>query len=64
MKTRHSSPYVRCHALECLKVTVEELGEEYMTQLPESIPFLTELLEGKFIIRNLCRITQVDSASY
>ena len=37
---------MRFAALGCLEKLAEKLGEEYMTLLPETIPFLAELMEG------------------
>ena len=40
-------PQVRFAALGCLEQLAEKVGEEYMTLLPETIPFLAELMEGQ-----------------
>ncbi|KAM3930872.1 HEAT repeat-containing protein 1 [Leptodactylus fuscus] len=45
LKMRHSSPKVRFAALLVLVDLVEKLRENYMVLLPESIPFLAELME-------------------
>ncbi|KAF5893881.1 HEAT repeat-containing protein 1, partial [Clarias magur] len=45
LKTRHSSPKVRFSALLMLVELASKLKENYMVLLPESIPFLAELME-------------------
>ncbi|KAM4770910.1 HEAT repeat-containing protein 1 [Rhinophrynus dorsalis] len=47
LKMRHSSPKVRFAALLALIDLVEKLRENYMVLLPESIPFLAELMEDE-----------------
>ncbi|XP_075718875.1 HEAT repeat-containing protein 1 [Rhinoderma darwinii] len=47
LKMRHSSPEVRFAALLVLVDLVEKLRENYMVLLPESIPFLAELMEDE-----------------
>ncbi|KAM4693779.1 HEAT repeat-containing protein 1 [Discoglossus pictus] len=47
LKMRHSSPKVRFAALLALVELVEKLRENYMVLLPESIPFLAELMEDE-----------------
>ncbi|XP_069625106.1 HEAT repeat-containing protein 1 [Ranitomeya imitator] len=47
LKMRHSSPKVRFAALLVLVELVEKLRENYMILLPESIPFLAELMEDE-----------------
>lgn len=37
---------VRYASLAAIRSLAEKLGEEYMTLLPETIPFLAELMEG------------------
>ena len=37
---------VRFASLACIQNVAEKLGEEYMSLLPETIPFLAELMEG------------------
>uniref|UniRef100_A0A671P5U1 HEAT repeat-containing protein 1 n=1 Tax=Sinocyclocheilus anshuiensis TaxID=1608454 RepID=A0A671P5U1_9TELE len=49
LKTRHSSPKVRFSALVMLLELASKLRENYMVLLPETIPFLAELMEGKNI---------------
>ncbi|MGH0159593.1 UNVERIFIED_CONTAM: hypothetical protein FKN15_008290 [Acipenser sinensis] len=45
LKTRHSSPKVRFAALVMLLELAGKLRENYMVLLPETIPFLAELME-------------------
>lgn len=45
MRTRHDSPTVRFAALQVTKAMVERLGEEYLTLVPETLPFVVEVLE-------------------
>ncbi|XP_076758858.1 HEAT repeat containing 1 homolog l(2)k09022 [Xylocopa sonorina] len=47
LKTRHTKPYVRSAALNALVEIVRKLGEDFMPLLPETIPFLAELLEDE-----------------
>nr|XP_018667423.1 HEAT repeat-containing protein 1 [Ciona intestinalis] len=47
LKMRHKNPEVRLHALETLLVVAEKLGDDYMVLLPETIPFLAELMEDE-----------------
>ncbi|KAM4041921.1 HEAT repeat-containing protein 1 isoform 2-T2 [Anomaloglossus baeobatrachus] len=47
LKMRHSFPKVRFAALLVLVELVEKLRENYMVLLPESIPFLAELMEDE-----------------
>ncbi|CAD1476631.1 unnamed protein product, partial [Heterotrigona itama] len=47
LKTRHSKPHVRSAALNALVEVVRKLGEDFMPLLPETIPFLAELLEDE-----------------
>ncbi|XP_063299718.1 HEAT repeat-containing protein 1 [Pelobates fuscus] len=47
LKMRHSSPKVRFAALLALVDLVEKLRENYMVLLPETIPFLAELMEDE-----------------
>ncbi|XP_072265281.1 HEAT repeat-containing protein 1 isoform X2 [Pyxicephalus adspersus] len=49
LKMRHSSAKVRFAALLVLVDLVEKLRENYLALLPESIPFLAELMEGRNI---------------
>ncbi len=41
---------VRLAALKVVQELNHKLGEEYLTLLPEIIPFLAELMEGKYFI--------------
>ncbi|XP_069035979.1 HEAT repeat-containing protein 1 isoform X1 [Lepisosteus oculatus] len=47
LKTRHSSPKVRYSALLMLLELAGKLRENYMVLLPETIPFLAELMEDE-----------------
>ncbi|XP_003699510.1 HEAT repeat containing 1 homolog l(2)k09022 isoform X2 [Megachile rotundata] len=47
LKTRHTKPYVRSAALSAVVEIVRKLGEDFMPLLPETIPFLAELLEDE-----------------
>ncbi|KAG7207619.1 hypothetical protein KM043_009240 [Ampulex compressa] len=47
LKTRHAKPYVRSAALNSLVEIVRKLGEDFMPLLPETVPFLAELLEDE-----------------
>ncbi|KAJ8404760.1 hypothetical protein AAFF_G00331470 [Aldrovandia affinis] len=47
LKTRHSSPKVRFSALLVLLELAAKLKENYMVLLPETIPFLAELMEDE-----------------
>ncbi|KAB5555247.1 hypothetical protein PHYPO_G00031300 [Pangasianodon hypophthalmus] len=47
LKTRHSCPKVRFSALLMLVELASKLKENYMVLLPESIPFLAELMEDE-----------------
>ncbi|XP_043109963.1 HEAT repeat-containing protein 1 isoform X3 [Puntigrus tetrazona] len=47
LKTRHSSPKVRFSALVMLLEMASKLRENYMVLLPETIPFLAELMEDE-----------------
>ncbi|XP_051959284.1 HEAT repeat-containing protein 1 [Xyrauchen texanus] len=47
LKTRHSSPKVRFSALVMLLELACKLKENYMVLLPETIPFLAELMEDE-----------------
>ena len=45
MRTRSKRLRARKLALEIVAKVVEHVGEEYVVLLPETIPFLSELLE-------------------
>nr|XP_056709237.1 HEAT repeat-containing protein 1 [Euleptes europaea] len=47
LKMRHTSPKVRFAALLALQELAEKIRENYMVLLPESIPFLAELMEDE-----------------
>ncbi|XP_071483190.1 HEAT repeat-containing protein 1-like [Diadema antillarum] len=47
LKTRSSSPKVRYAALTVLQSLHRQLGEDYLSLLPETIPFLAELMEDE-----------------
>ncbi|XP_011505568.1 PREDICTED: HEAT repeat-containing protein 1 [Ceratosolen solmsi marchali] len=47
LKTRHNKPCVRDTALNTLVEIVRKLGEDFMPLLPETVPFLAELLEDE-----------------
>ncbi|XP_076155665.1 HEAT repeat-containing protein 1 [Alosa pseudoharengus] len=47
LKTRHSSPKVRFSALLMVLELATRLKENYMVLLPETIPFLAELMEDE-----------------
>ncbi|KAM6138113.1 HEAT repeat-containing protein 1 [Phoenicopterus ruber ruber] len=47
LKTRHTSPKVRFAALLTLIEVAQKLKENYLVLLPESIPFLAELMEDE-----------------
>nr|XP_054764327.1 HEAT repeat-containing protein 1-like [Lytechinus pictus] len=47
LKTRNSSPKVRYAALTVLQAVHSQLGEDYLSLLPETIPFLAELMEDE-----------------
>ncbi|NXL34072.1 HEAT1 protein, partial [Glaucidium brasilianum] len=47
LKTRHTSPKVRFAALLALIEVAQKLKENYLVLLPESIPFLAELMEDE-----------------
>jgi U3 small nucleolar RNA-associated protein 10 len=45
LKTRHESPKVRFAALKVIDECYARIGEELLVLLPETIPFLSELME-------------------
>lgn len=47
LKTRHVKSYVRIGALNALVEIARKLGEDFMPLLPETVPFLAELLEDE-----------------
>jgi U3 small nucleolar RNA-associated protein 10 len=46
MKTRHSKPAVRLGALKTIEAFYAKMGEDFLELLPQTVPFLAELLEG------------------
>lgn len=44
---------VRLASLAMLNELQQKLGEAYSTLLPETVPFLAELMEGKLVLCNL-----------
>ncbi|OXU28122.1 hypothetical protein TSAR_002629 [Trichomalopsis sarcophagae] len=50
LKTRHTKPYVRNAALDSLVEIARKLGEDFMPLLPETVPFLAELLEDEDLV--------------
>ena len=56
LKTRHSSSQIRLAALKVVQELNHKLGEEYLTLLPEIIPFLAELMEDEsFEVEQKCQ---------
>ncbi|OMJ16625.1 HEAT repeat-containing protein 1 [Smittium culicis] len=47
MKTRSQSPRVRAAGLEIVKSSFSALGEEFLILVPETIPFLSELIDDE-----------------
>ncbi|OWF38112.1 HEAT repeat-containing protein 1-like [Mizuhopecten yessoensis] len=47
LKTRHEEPKVRLGALNAVDELHKKLGEDYLGLLPETIPFLAELMEDE-----------------
>lgn len=47
LKTRHSTPMVRMVSLEAVCAVARKLGEGFLPLLPETVPFLAELLEDE-----------------
>lgn len=47
LKTRHDSPKVRFGSLQVLREVVNKMGDNYLVLLPESIPFLAEMMEDE-----------------
>ncbi|XP_051158147.1 HEAT repeat-containing protein 1 [Leptopilina boulardi] len=47
LKSRHTKAYVRNSALNSIVEIARKLGEEFMPLLPETVPFLAELLEDE-----------------
>ena len=62
--TRNASPIVRYAALLVIKEFYTRLAEEFLTLLPETVPFLAELMEDSAPeVEALCQevIKQIDS---
>ncbi|XP_015910084.2 HEAT repeat-containing protein 1 [Parasteatoda tepidariorum] len=47
LKTRHSSARVRFSAIQVVREVVRVMGDSYLVLLPESIPFLAEVMEDE-----------------
>ncbi|KAK3912207.1 HEAT repeat-containing protein 1 [Frankliniella fusca] len=47
LKTRHTTPMVRLVSLEAVCGVARKLGEGFLPLLPETVPFLAELLEDE-----------------
>jgi U3 small nucleolar RNA-associated protein 10 len=47
MKTRDTNPRVRFAALRIVQELFKTIGEDFLMMLPESIPFLSELMEDE-----------------
>ncbi|XP_059617270.1 HEAT repeat-containing protein 1 homolog [Phlebotomus argentipes] len=47
MKTRHADPDIRLLALRTCVEFARKIGQDFQSQLPETIPFLSELLEDE-----------------
>ncbi|KAG8229733.1 hypothetical protein J437_LFUL007908, partial [Ladona fulva] len=47
LKTRHSNPQVRLAGLATLLELGKQLGEDFLPLLPETVPFLAELMEDE-----------------
>ncbi|XP_071448113.1 HEAT repeat-containing protein 1 [Hetaerina americana] len=47
LKTRHNNPKVRLAGLSALLELGKQLGEDFLPLLPETVPFLAELLEDE-----------------
>ncbi|KMQ94481.1 heat repeat-containing protein 1 [Lasius niger] len=54
LRTRHAKPYVRSTALNALVEIARKLGEDFMPLLPETVPFLAELLEDEDEVTEKC----------
>lgn len=47
LKTRDNDSYVRLVSLECILLLATKLGDNFLPLLPETVPFLAELLEDE-----------------
>ncbi|EFN88053.1 HEAT repeat-containing protein 1 [Harpegnathos saltator] len=54
LKTKHTKPYVRRTALNGLVEIARKLGEDFLSFLPETMPFLAEILEDEDITTEKC----------
>ncbi|KAG1661115.1 HEAT repeat-containing protein 1 [Nymphon striatum] len=55
LKTRHSSAKVRFYALQCTLEICKKLGDDFTSLLPETIPFMAELMEDEsFDVEQKC----------
>ncbi len=56
LKTRNESPQIRFAALKVIFECYSKLGEELLVLLPETIPFLAELMEDSNpLVEKLCQ---------
>ena len=56
LRTRHSSPHVRFAALRCAAALYVRLGLPYLALLPETVPFVAELMEDDNIeVERVCQ---------
>lgn len=56
MKLRNSNYKIRILSLKCLTEVVKKLGEDFLSLLPETIPFLSELLEDDHeVVQECCK---------
>uniref|UniRef100_T1IYP7 HEAT repeat-containing protein 1 n=1 Tax=Strigamia maritima TaxID=126957 RepID=T1IYP7_STRMM len=47
LKTRHNSPKLRLGALQCLSELNRHLEKDYLSLLPDTVPFLAEMMEDE-----------------
>jgi U3 small nucleolar RNA-associated protein 10 len=59
LKTREDRAATRIAALQTVEEFYQRLGEEFLVLLPETIPFLAELMEGKCITTPLQQVHNV-----
>lgn len=65
LKTQHSEPKIRYNALKTIQMWWKKVGEELLVLLPETVPFLSELMEDTNIhVENLCQETILTIESY
>ena len=63
MQTRSENPKIRYSALLIIQEFYSQLGEEFLPMLPESIPFIAELIEdSNENVEQLCQeiVQQID----